>query len=74
MTYDANGNPTVENANGSRTTYSYDNENRVTSILFSGGTRSTYTYDGDGKRRSAWEAGGTLTTMIWDGDDYLGQY
>lgn len=73
MTYDSDGNETAENAARSRTTFAYDNENRLVSIAFAGGTRSTYTYAGDGLRRSAFEAGGVLTTFIWDGDDYLGE-
>ena len=71
FSYDNNGNETEENAAGSRTTYQFDNENRLVSVLFADATRSSYTYDGDGLRRSAFEAGGTLTTFIWDGDDYL---
>jgi YD repeat-containing protein len=71
--YDDIGNLTEENAAGSRTTYLYDNENRLTSVRFPDGTRSTYTYAGGGLRRSAHEAGGSLTTFVWDEDDYLGE-
>jgi hypothetical protein len=56
------------------TTYAYDNENRLTSVVFpaaSGGGRSTYSYERDGSRRSAFETGEALTTFIWDGTDYL---
>ena len=61
-----------EQAGATRTTYAYDRENRLTSLL-TGANRSTYTYNRDGLRRTAHEAGGTLATMIWDGDDYLGE-
>ena len=78
--YDATGNQTEENLNGSRTTYVYDNENRLTGMRYPDATRSTYTYaggfpvQGEGLRRSAQEPGGALTTYIWDGSDYLGEY
>ncbi len=68
---DITGNLTEEYLASARTTYVYDNENRLTNVRFSGGTRSTYTFDGDGLRRSAFEAGGVLTTTIWDSTDYL---
>lgn len=80
--YDANGNLTEENANGSRTTNSYDQENRLVGVAYAAGTFSTYTYQGgspvrrEGLRRSAIEPGGSLTTTIWDplsitGGEYL---
>ena len=73
-TSDNTGNLTEENASGSRTSYVYDNENRLTTVKFSNGTQSAYTFDGDaGLRRTAFEAGGTPTLMIWDGTDYLGE-
>ena len=72
FTYDSNGNPTLENIATNPQTYTYDKENRLTVVQWSGGTaHSTYTYAGDGLRRSLFEQGGTLTTTIWDGDDYL---
>lgn len=78
FTYDDNGNLTEEAKSGlgvQRTTYVYDNENRLTVVKTPGGVGlpglSTYTYDGQGLRRSAHESGGSLTTYIWDGDDYL---
>ena len=71
VTYDANGNLTEENANGSRTTNVWDQENRLVGVRYPAGTRSTYTYEADGLRRSKHEPGGDLTTMIWDRDDYL---
>src|SRR5262245_28157251 len=71
MLYDANGNPVEENLAGNRTTYQYDNENRLVGIRFPASAPSTYSYDGDGLRRTLQEAGGALTTVIWDGTDYL---
>jgi YD repeat-containing protein len=77
---DNTGNLTEVNAAGSRTTYVYDHENRLTGLRFPNGTRSTYTYaggfpaEGEGLRRTAHEAGGSLTTFVWDGSDYLGEY
>ncbi len=71
VTFDANGNLTVEQVDSSRTSYVYDHENRLINVLFADGTRSTYTHDGLGLRRSAFEAGGSLTSVIWDGAQYL---
>ncbi len=71
VTFDANGNLTVEQVDSSRTSYVYDHENRLINVLFANGTRSTYTHDGLGLRRSAFEAGGSLTSIIWDGAQYL---
>lgn len=69
--FDANGNQVEEDLLGAKTTYVYDQANRLVRVLNPDGTRSTYTYAGDGLRRSAQEPGEALTTFIWDGDDYL---
>ena len=74
VTFDNNGDLTEENANGSRTTNIFDQENRLIGIRRADGTRSTYTYDGDGLRRTAEEPGAAKTTFIWNRDDYLGEY
>ncbi len=62
---------TEENLNGSRTTFAYDNENRLLRQVNPDQTRSTYSYDGDGLRRYATEPGAVPTQFIWDGTDYL---
>ena len=72
FTYDNNGNPSVDNINANPQTYTYDNENRLTKVVWANRTAtSTYTQAGDGLRRTKQENGTTLTTIIWDGDEYL---
>ena len=76
-TSDASGNLTAQNAGGSRTTFTYDNENRLKTIQDADATLSSYTYaggfpvQGEGLRRSHHAPGGSLTTTIWDASDYL---
>lgn len=56
-----------------RTTYTWDQENRLLNVLTPGFPaigRTTYTYEPSGLRRSA-DTGGGLVTYIWDGGDYL---
>lgn len=49
ITYDANGNMALENANGSLTAYTWDGENRMTAVAYADGTSETYAYSADGK-------------------------
>ena len=61
---------TVQNVGGTRTTNTYDDEQRLTKVN-ANGSPSTYTYADTGLCRTAHESGGLLTTFVWDGDDYL---
>lgn len=80
FSYDANGNLVLEQLadatdSESRTTYAYDNADRLTNLKLPGGTQSTFTYDGDGLRRTVrTTADLTPTTFVWDGEDYLMEY
>ena len=55
---------------GSRTTYSWDYENRLTEVLLSSGTRNTFQYDADGKRVGRQDSTGSVK-LIWDADNLL---
>jgi len=67
--FDANGNTSVINAAGSRTTYTWDIEDHPTLVVLPDGDRNTITYDGDGRRQRFRESGGTDRTFIWDGEN-----
>ncbi|HEX5505591.1 MAG TPA: RHS repeat-associated core domain-containing protein, partial [Thermomicrobiales bacterium] len=47
------------------TTYGYDAEDRLTSVVTGGTTTATYAYDGDGDRVGK-TVGGTTTPSTWD--------
>ncbi|MGL4464394.1 MAG: hypothetical protein ACRDD1_11235 [Planctomycetia bacterium] len=63
--FDAAGNQRTETADGARTTYVWDYENRMTALVPPTGTRSTYAYDPDGLRVQADEAA-AATRFVWD--------
>ncbi|MFI2242555.1 RHS repeat-associated core domain-containing protein [Streptomyces chrestomyceticus] len=60
-TYDPLGRPaTVTDGRGTRTTYTYDDRDRITEVT-SPTTKVTYRYDGDGNLRERTDATGTVT-------------
>ncbi len=68
--YDNNGNQiTRTDANGV-TTYTYDFENRLTSITLPDGTSAAYQYDALG-RRTQKSVNGVVTNYLYDGSDIL---
>ena len=70
--YDNNGNLTGANAAGALTTYTWDYDNRLETVLLASGGNpiTTFTYDGDGLRRQT-VASAATTKLIWDGQDVL---
>jgi RHS repeat-associated protein len=74
--YDGNGNLTrkTERANGKITTYNYDSENRLTSVVVPSGSVYSYRYDGI-DRRIAKLANNIVTVQyVYDGLDILSEY
>lgn len=67
ITYDPNRNMLLENAGGSLTTWTWDFENRPTSIAYPSGSILTNTYAADNKRRSKSTSSGT-TNFVYDGN------
>ena len=72
-TYDANGNVISRQVAGVSTTYAYDAENRLISVLENGQLITEYGYDGDGNRvwekdYQGWVAGQPALTL------YIGDY
>ncbi len=67
--YDNNGNMIRKTlrAGGNVTTYSYDSENRLTSVQAGTGTVYSYRYDGFGRRISKLVAGTSTSQYIYDG-------
>jgi RHS repeat-associated protein len=65
--YDASGRVTVQNDNGTRTTYAYDATNQVTGEDFATGTDGAYSYDLGGNRTMAGYATGTDNRITGDG-------
>jgi len=68
--YDANGNTTGENVAGSRTTYAWDDENRLKVLTPASGDPATMTYDATGLRRTR-AVGAATTRFIWDGQKII---
>ncbi len=62
--YDHDGNMT---SNGNGQTYTWDAENRLLSITYTGGATTTFTYDAFGRRVELVESTGTTKQFIWDG-------
>ena len=60
MTYDANGNMTVENSD----TFTYNGDNQLIKHVISGGVTITYTYDGQGNLVKKSSTDGTSTIYI----------
>ncbi len=68
--YDRNGNRLSEDVNGALTSYAWDEENRLTGIVYPTAQIETYAYAGDGQRRSKQTSSGT-TLFVWDGQNLL---
>jgi RHS repeat-associated protein len=60
----------MEEADGSKTTYTYDDLYRLVQVNYSGGSVVAYVYDGAGNRLEKNE-GGVITTYTYDEDDRL---
>ena len=69
--YDSNGNMTVEDVSGTKTTYAYNRENPMQALQAPCGV-STCAFDSDGLRITKQAASGTIV-YVWDGSDYLGE-
>jgi RHS repeat-associated protein len=64
--YDANGNQTKQTSPGPlRTTWTWDYENQLTTVLLSTGIRNTFMYNGDGQKIQRQASSGTKK-LIWD--------
>lgn len=70
QSWDANGNLIGQNTGGSLTTYSWDDENRMTGIVFPDASIETHLYSADGKRQR-WVSGADTSVMTWDEDNLL---
>jgi YD repeat-containing protein len=51
--YDANGNLASQTVDGAVTSYTWDEENRLTHINYPNGASESYLYDGQGLRQPA---------------------
>jgi YD repeat-containing protein len=69
LSWDANGNVTLENQAGALTTYGWDDENRLAKVA-SGAAVEAYCYAADGKRRRI-ETADRLVLLVWDGENLL---
>lgn len=69
LTYDTNGNLITD---GSTTTYSYDDENRLTNTVINGQS-STLKYDPNGRLFET-TIGSTTTQFLYDGDALVAEY
>jgi YD repeat-containing protein len=74
-TYDANGNliKKVEKATGRTTTYSYDAENQLISVISEQGSVISYKYDGLGRRIEK-NVDGKITRYVYDNEDIILEY
>jgi RHS repeat-associated protein len=69
--FDANGNQRVEvKPDGSRTTNTWDYENRLTKVELPSGVRNTMAYDPDGLRVKLEDSTGT-SKFVWDDQNIL---
>jgi RHS repeat-associated protein len=73
FTYDAAGNRTLKNIDGTRTTYSYDSANQLDYGQVIVG-RTTYTYDQDGNQAVEQPPTGNRTTTTWNFENQPTQY
>jgi RHS repeat-associated protein len=69
-TYDLNGNLEVENAAGTRTTHTWNDENQLTQVAKTGMTTNQYSFNGDGQRVQIVDSQGTKKP-IWDFQNIL---
>ncbi len=70
LTFDAAGNNTVVDADGTLTTFTWDGDGRLSVAELSTGERVTMSYDSSGLRRRREDNGGT-TNYVWDGKALL---
>ncbi len=73
FTYDSNGSLTRSTFGTKQANYTYDYENRVSSITQTGLPSVTYKYDYLGRRIEK-NIGGTITKYIYDGDNIIAEY
>jgi RHS repeat-associated protein len=73
FTYDSNGSLTRTTFGTKQVNYTYDYENRVSSITQTGLPNVTYKYDYLGRRIEK-NIGGTVTKYIYDGDNIIAEY
>lgn len=66
-TYDKNGNLKVKMMDGETTTYTWDEENRLTQIDYPDGSHSRYIYDGLGRRINKTDRQGQTVYYLYDG-------
>jgi RHS repeat-associated protein len=69
-TYDADGNTLSKTNNGGATTYTWDFENRLTSVTQPSGSVTSFVYDPFGRRIQKTAPSGT-TTYVYDGDNII---
>jgi RHS repeat-associated protein len=72
-TYDLNGNLLTWGPTATRSTYTYDAENRLRTAAVGGGSSSAYDYDALGRRLSK-TVGATSTYYLLDGDEEIAEY
>lgn len=65
FSYDVTGNRVINNQNGVRTTFSFDEANQLKTSFEPTGI-TTYSYDADGNQRLIETPTGSRTTMLWD--------
>jgi RHS repeat-associated protein len=70
-TYDADGNRLTMGDGTGTTTYSYDEQDRLLSVMHTGLSSVAYRYDRDGNRRAITYAGGKTVSYTFDKDDRL---
>jgi RHS repeat-associated protein len=69
--YDNNGNLTLQNKGGALTTYTWDQENRLTTMVAHNSTvTTTYIYSDEGHRQTT-ISGSDVTRYVWDDDVVL---
>jgi YD repeat-containing protein len=73
--YDENGNliKKVEKATGEVTTYTYDAENQLISVISEQGSVISYKYDGLGRRIEK-NVDGKITRYVYDNEDIILEY
>ncbi len=72
FTYDNSGNTTAKQDGAALTAYTYDYENRLTSVIASA-SEAIYSYDPFGKRLSK-TFGGVTTYYLYDEEDIIAEY
>ncbi len=69
-TYDTLGKVLTRTDSSGTTTYGYDNDDRLNSVVYPGGSTVTYTYDGAGNRLTM-VVNGVTTTYTYNNDNEL---